>query len=686
MKKNISNIIITFLCFVILTLSAKALTESTNSNSVIVQFVTTNGFGNNLYIDNLTIGARDSISDIAVLAINNINKDTTYLPGVPSYTFSPIVTVANLGTNTNGGSFTVWLSIGNYNYLDSVDTSLSAGQATNIQFPLISITPNKALNILVYLSNLPTGETNHTNDTLRQTSVFINGAVRNVLFEEFTSTTSVSCTSNDPNLDNYINLNYNTICGIKYHLGFPIPGNDSMYLPDSTQLIQRSNYYFINSVPQGLADGIYRIPLPFSYTPNIDSAYNKRIIMGSPLSLTVNDTRLSGDTIQTTINLNNLFNLPVGDYRLRIMALERSITYANPPGNNGETQFYDVFRQAFPDSAGILINPLAGNYTFIYKYVRKPNWADSMIYTVAFVQNDNTKEVLNCAKARNLPLANAFVKKNSVLPVIYRPDVNNISKFIPKYPRRHTYYADTGIVSFFNYELFEGVFPPPGWYLSNPDKGLTFEKVNGVNGTSLGGSSCIRMRFYDYPNFGQKDTLTSIPFYNVTSTDSLKFDRAYAQYLSAYADTLTVNISIDGGNTYTTIFQEGGHNLSTSPSTTLPFTPVSANDWLTYSYPMSAILPFSANPGEVRNYDLLPNYPNPFNPKTTIKFQIPNSSIVTIKIYDLLGREVKQLLNQRMNKGTWTVEFDANNLASGIYFCKMVAGDFLKVRKLALIK
>lgn len=684
MKRNILNIAIGILSLIVLSFSSNVISEPPQASSVIIQFVTTNGFGNNLYIDNISFGNRP-VNDIAIISINNIKKDTTFLPGVPLYSFSPIVSVVNLGQIPTATPAGIILSIGRYGYLDKVYVSLQAGESQNVYFPPITVFPNRPLDILVYLDSAYTlGDSNQVNDTIRQNSIFLNGALRNVLFEEFTSSTSPACASNNPALNNYIDSNFNTICAIKYHLGFPIPGNDSMYLPDTLQKIQRSNYYFVNAVPDLVADGIYRMPLPYSYVPNIDTAYNKRMYIGAPVSLTVNDTRPGGDTIQTDIVINNLYNLPNGDYRLRIVAVERLKNYENPPGLNGETQFYDIFRQMYPDSAGIVISPVQGTYNYSYRYIRNPDWVDSMVYTVAFIQNDNTKEVLNSAKGRQIPVHKFFSKTDSRLPVIYKPDINKSARF-SSYGHYNKPKSDTGIVNA-NFELFEEPFPPPGWTMNNPDKGLTFMQVQGVNGISFGGLACAMMPFYYYSNIGQRDTLTSKAFYNVTASDSLRFDYSYAQYLTEFADTLTVNLSTDGGNTFITIFRFGGAELATSAATTSPYAPVSAADWKTYVYPMSAILPTTINPLDVKSFDLFPNYPNPFNPKTTIKFQVPNSSYVTIKIYDIAGRELIKLINQKMNKGIYTVEFNGNNFASGIYFCQMVSGNFVKVQKLALVK
>lgn len=90
-------------------------------------------------------------------------------------------------------------------------------------------------------------------------------------------------------------------------------------------------------------------------------------------------------------------------------------------------------------------------------------------------------------------------------------------------------------------------------------------------------------------------------------------------------------------------------------------------------------------------YSLSQNYPNPFNPTTTISFSIPNiassfNSNVTLKIYDLLGREVNTLVNEVKQPGSYQVQFDASELSSGIYFYALSAGDFYQTKKLVLLK
>jgi hypothetical protein len=84
---------------------------------------------------------------------------------------------------------------------------------------------------------------------------------------------------------------------------------------------------------------------------------------------------------------------------------------------------------------------------------------------------------------------------------------------------------------------------------------------------------------------------------------------------------------------------------------------------------------------------LYQNYPNPFNPATNIKYQITNSKYITLKVYDLLGREVVILVNEKQNSGTYEVKFDGSNYSTGVYFYRLLAdGNIIDTKKLVLIK
>lgn len=86
------------------------------------------------------------------------------------------------------------------------------------------------------------------------------------------------------------------------------------------------------------------------------------------------------------------------------------------------------------------------------------------------------------------------------------------------------------------------------------------------------------------------------------------------------------------------------------------------------------------------HYALAQNYPNPFNPVTSIKYQIANSNFITLKVFDILGKEILTLVNEKQSPGEYEIKFDASKLSSGIYFYKLTAGDYKDVKSMILIK
>jgi hypothetical protein len=98
----------------------------------------------------------------------------------------------------------------------------------------------------------------------------------------------------------------------------------------------------------------------------------------------------------------------------------------------------------------------------------------------------------------------------------------------------------------------------------------------------------------------------------------------------------------------------------------------------------TGVLPAPA--GVPGNFALSQNYPNPFNPATKITFAVPTEQFVTLRVYDILGREVATLLNDEMGAGSYTVDFNAANLAGGLYVCRLTAGTYVATMKMSLVK
>ena len=114
---------------------------------------------------------------------------------------------------------------------------------------------------------------------------------------------------------------------------------------------------------------------------------------------------------------------------------------------------------------------------------------------------------------------------------------------------------------------------------------------------------------------------------------------------------------------------------------------------VTGTSPWSAIFHFTTGATNITCYNEIPkefklynNYPNPFNPTTKIKFDIPKSSYVKLIVYDVLGREIKTLVNEKLNAGRYEVSWPGRVYPSGVYFYKMVTDDYVSVKRMVLLK
>ena len=85
-------------------------------------------------------------------------------------------------------------------------------------------------------------------------------------------------------------------------------------------------------------------------------------------------------------------------------------------------------------------------------------------------------------------------------------------------------------------------------------------------------------------------------------------------------------------------------------------------------------------------YQLMQNYPNPFNPSTQIKYSLPKNSFVTLKVYNILGQEVKTLFEGYQQRGIYIATFDGSGLASGIYLYRLTAENYIDTKKTILLK
>ncbi len=106
--------------------------------------------------------------------------------------------------------------------------------------------------------------------------------------------------------------------------------------------------------------------------------------------------------------------------------------------------------------------------------------------------------------------------------------------------------------------------------------------------------------------------------------------------------------------------------------------------WSTYRW--GDVLSSKETEKSKKDFVLYQNYPNPFNPATTIRIYVPQREAVSVKVYDALGREIRTLINEELAEGEYRVVFNAANLSSGFYYCRMTAGNNLQTNKMLLLK
>ena len=257
-----------------------------------------------------------------------------------------------------------------------------------------------------------------------------------------------------------------------------------------------------------------------------------------------------------------------------------------------------------------------------------------------------------------------------------------------------------------------GVVPPADWTVSG-----TYWLYSTASGYGTGTGSA-EFNYYNASS-GTNEYLTTLTFDPSSAGDSIKFDLAHAYYGATYIDSLIIEASTNNGATYISLARMYAGTSFTATlcmstvSSTSSFTPT-AGEWKSRAFAIPAgtnkvhfyaksaygnnlyidnicqlstitgVTPISMTiPDE---YSLSQNYPNPFNPTTKINFALPKQGFVTLKIYDVLGREVRTLVNEVKSAGQYSVDFNASEFASGVYFYKLETNGFNDVKRMMLIK
>ncbi|MGE5437678.1 MAG: T9SS type A sorting domain-containing protein [Syntrophothermus sp.] len=275
---------------------------------------------------------------------------------------------------------------------------------------------------------------------------------------------------------------------------------------------------------------------------------------------------------------------------------------------------------------------------------------------VGGLEADNLVRGQNVTISGLIMESNSFTKIDSITQVV----TNSTGNALPPFE-----VLSTSVIS----NLAGGTVQAEQWesvLVEYPNVLVTDENSDGNPGPNITGNS----------NFGEisvADTASDVP----TRVELQEGNHPYHNLWDAALDSLPGNIHIRQGDYFTALRGVMYYSFSN-----YKLVPRKADDFVGY---ISDVTENNSNT-VVESYQLSQNYPNPFNPSTTITYQIPTNGFVTIKIYNVLGKEVKTLVSQDQNAGNYSVRFDARDLSSGVYFYQINVNNFTTSKKMLLLK
>lgn len=246
---------------------------------------------------------------------------------------------------------------------------------------------------------------------------------RMLLAEGFTSTTCGPCASQNPAFDALLHANTDKITSIKYHMSWPAPGNDPMYLHNTVDNNARRTYYGVNAVPHVVIGGNVHTGTPNTVN---QAAINNWASAPSPLDIVMQHRISDNQDSVFVVMLIKANQAVTGTLVAHIAVIEKEIHFTSAPGPNGEKDFYNVMKAMIPTRNGTAIaNLQQGEYVIV-----EASWKLANVYNldqiaaVGFVQNNLNKEVLQAANSTADPIQPFFANDAAVQRIVNGTSVN----------------------------------------------------------------------------------------------------------------------------------------------------------------------------------------------------------------------------------------------------------------------
>lgn len=538
---------------------------------------------------------------------------------------------------------------------------------------------------------------------------------RLVLVEEFTSSTCGPCVNANSNLHNWLVANPTLFTSIYYHMSWPAPGNDPMYLANTIDNNARRSYYNVNSVPWTVVDGNV---FSNNWNAGVLSIINNRSLVPSPFEISVQHSiSTANDEIFLTMVAQATQNIS-GNLVAHNVVIEEYVQFTNPPGSNGEKNFDHVMKKMLPTKDGTTLSSFdAGDYVII-----ETNWpfAPTQVYdidelmAVGFIQNNLSKEVYQAANSSTDALILPYDRDLQVLEIENVSSTNCSGVLSPIVTVRNN--GNNSITAFdLNIEVNGGTVVTESWA---GNIGPLEKAVIGLpEYTFVPQENNILKIFTDNPNnnadeYPKNDTLTTTIFEAPATTFTLilflKTDNAPEETTWDVKDAQgnvvdnggpysvpnvvhrdTIELSTEGCYTFT-IYDAGGQGICCSNGNGLYLLQDSQGTEVVQGGPFGSFekTEFNASIVSARErFDqtrALLVYPNPASNIATASFYLVIPDLVSLNLYNAFGQKVWNHEPGYLGTGEHQIEMDAERLAPGVYILKLTTGSQVYTRKITI--
>ncbi|NBC25162.1 MAG: T9SS type A sorting domain-containing protein [Bacteroidetes bacterium] len=566
---------------------------------------------------------------------------------------------------------------------------------------------------------------------------------RLVLLEEATNASCPPCAAQNPGFNTLIDANSDKTVSIKYQVWYP--GYDPMFEHNPDEIEARHNYYpGITGVPTAMIDGV----IPDENTPGFGNAYDgapgaysQTMIDNNydiPASFDI-DLNFSYTPEEITINATAIATMAAsGDLKLHLAVVEKEIAFDSPPGSTDESEFYNVFKKMLPSAAGA---SMAEAYAVGDEFSITESWNLENIYdydeiaVVAFIQNDDNKEVLQAAYAESGEFTAEFGQDVSAQDISGLPDFtcesvinptieiqNNGSETLTSLDIDYTINDASGTIEWTgNLEFFESETVELGEIsftseaentlavnLSNPNgeedentENDSFETEVALAGlTTLNSMVVIRTDYYagetSWELLNSNDEIIASDEYVFGDDD---------QFGGGGPDATTTHeypVDLDPFECYTfNIYDSFGDGMGFTGGVegAAPFGYQILDG---YGEVVTETLQAQYNFGDddsdaARTEDLvnvnetllgnsLTIYPNPTTDQLNVEFDLVKSSKLTIDLYNITGKLVMSKDYGTQSAGYSLNRVDLSNLNAGVYMLNINTNDGRVVRKVTVTK